>query len=371
MLSWARETAGFSREEAARKIGASLPRLVAWEEGTAHPTIRQARLLGGAYHRPAAFFYLAEPPEPPPDLPDFRRLAGTEPSRNPGFAHEIRRARYRRQVALDVASVQGEQPVEFRLSLSMQDDPAASGRKLRNALAISSTTQQAWRDSYKALASWTRAAEQVGALVFQFGRIDIEVARGFSIVDRPLPAVSLNAKDAPTARIFTLMHELTHLGLAEPGICDLHEGRPNFPIETYCNAVAAEALVPASEFLLQSELTGAPGGDGWSDSDIKTLARRFSVSREVILRRLLELGKASQSYYRKKRAELLEEYKQIEPSGGFILYHKKVIRDNGPAFTTLVLNAYYEQSISAVDLSRYLGGLHLTHLSAIEQELFA
>jgi Zn-dependent peptidase ImmA (M78 family) len=253
----------------------------------------------------------------------------------------------------------------------MRADPTTSGAKLREALGISPEEQYAWGDAYEALASWTRAAEGIGALVFQFGRIDVGIARGFSIVERPLPAVSLNAKDAPTARVFTLMHELAHLALAQPGICDLHEGKPDFPIESYCNAVAAEALVPAADFLAQKEVMGVASPVGWSDGDIKHLARRFSVSREVILRRLLELGKTTQSFYRKMRAELLEEYKQIQSTGGFLLYHKKIIRDNGPAFTSLILNAYYQQAISAVDLSRYLGGLHLSHLGTIEQELLA
>jgi Zn-dependent peptidase ImmA (M78 family) len=100
------------------------------------------------------------------------------------------------------------------------------------------------------------------------------------------------------------------------------------------------------------------------------LANRFKVSREVILRRLLSLGKTTPAFYREKRAEFEEEYEQIrQRKGGFIKYSKKVIRDNGTAYTSLLLDAYQQQAITAIDLSRYLGDIKLNHLDNIRNEL--
>ena len=73
-LVWARQQAGLDVVEAARRVGITTDRLQAWERGESLPTVRQARLLGKAYHRPAAFFYLAQLPTIPRQLTDFRRL---------------------------------------------------------------------------------------------------------------------------------------------------------------------------------------------------------------------------------------------------------------------------------------------------------
>ena len=71
--------------------------------------------------------------------------------------------------------------------------------------------------------------------------------RGFCIAQKPLPVIVVNPKDSPYGRIFTIMHELVHIGLGKSVIqnTELREDRPpDNPIEVFCNEVAAEVLVP-------------------------------------------------------------------------------------------------------------------------------
>ena len=58
--------------------------------------------------------------------------------------------------------------------------------------------------------------------------------------------------------------------------------------EIFCNAVAGELLVPAQalRIILREHQFLAP----YSVNDIQKIANRFSVSREVIIRRLLDMG---------------------------------------------------------------------------------
>jgi Zn-dependent peptidase ImmA (M78 family) len=42
------------------------------------------------------------------------------------------------------------------------------------------------------------------------GDIALEEMRGFTLAERRLPVIVLNAEDAPRERICTLMRELTH-----------------------------------------------------------------------------------------------------------------------------------------------------------------
>jgi len=62
LLIWARESAGFTKEDAANKLRIKLQRLEDWEAGASRPTIKQLRKLGQLYKRPIAVFYLDEKP---------------------------------------------------------------------------------------------------------------------------------------------------------------------------------------------------------------------------------------------------------------------------------------------------------------------
>ncbi len=50
--------------------------------------------------------------------------------------------------------------------------------------------------------------------------------------------------DSAGARSFTLLHELAHLWLREPGVS---AGDPTDPVEVYCNRVASSFLLPQNE----------------------------------------------------------------------------------------------------------------------------
>lgn len=367
LLKWARETAGLSIEAAAAKAGVTPMQLSRWESEEAQPTVRQARLLAKAYHKPVPFFMLSEPPASRTGLSDFRRPSPRTADKSPALLTAISRALFRREVALDLASEPGEAFPSFSLSASADSNPYDVGARIREHLGIGDSEQLGWRDEYSALRGWIRAAEDHGVLVFQFSSVDTDEARGFSIYDPLLPTISLNAKDVPQARSFTLLHELCHIAMQQAGICDLHENGGADRIEVFCNAAAGEALVPRHLLLAQPEVENNWGEEEWDDRIILRLSHRFKVSREVVLRRLLILGRTSQEFYQRKRNE--QASKVLRTGGGYIEIPKKVVRDNGIAFTALVLDAYHRNAITGIAVSRYLGSVRLVHLDAIEHEV--
>ena len=77
LLKWARESARFDLESAAKKLGVPAQRLDAWERGELRPTMNQLRKLANTYKRPIAVFYLPEPPTEFQALRDFRVLAAS------------------------------------------------------------------------------------------------------------------------------------------------------------------------------------------------------------------------------------------------------------------------------------------------------
>ena len=200
--------------------------------------------------------------------------------------------------------------------------------------------------------------------------------RGFSISEQVAPIIVLNGQDMPRGKIFTLLHEFGHLVLQNTGICDLHESRrvvtDEDRVEVYANHVAGAVLIPQSMLLQEHLVATNSSRREWLDDDILSLAEKYAVSQEAMLRRLVVIGRASLDFYQAKREEFLRIYaerRKNKPQGA-PPYHRLVIRDNGIPYTQLVLRSYYERRITACDVSDYLD-INLKHLNNIEREVFS
>lgn len=374
VLVWARQTAGYDINEAAHKIGVKPEKLQAWEAGEDKPNMRQLRDIARVYKRPSALFFRSTTPIEPPKIPDFRLLPDADLRYTPRLLYEIRRAFERRTIALDLTAQMGDKPINFPLQASISESPVDLAYLIREVLGITLEIQYSWKDHYTALRSWISAVESLGVLVFHIKNVELKHIRGFSISERPFPVVGINSKDSPRGRIFTLLHELSHIALQNGGLCDLHEleSDNDESIETYCNRVAGEVLVPKTALLREDTVINNTGKTVWEDWQLKQLANRYMVSQEVVLRRLLTFSKTTRQFYNQKHEEYEEIYqRERAESGGRVPYYRLILRDNGPAFTSLVLSAYQNEAISSRDLSNFLGGIKLDHVEKIEHALMS
>lgn len=380
LLIWARESARLSVEQAAQKASVKPPSLAAWERGESQPTIGQLRKLGRVYKRPLAVFYLSKAPKTFQAMQDFRRLpkemAGAQ---SPELAFEVRRARYRREIALDLHEELLGSPPAFKAKASIEEDPEAVGLRLREFLGTTRDQQGDWKNNYEALNGWRAALERHGVLVFQGSDVDLAEMRGFSISETPLPVVVVNLKDVPLARVFSMLHEAAHLMLREGGLCDLVEEQSSAAlrrIEVFCNRVAGATLMPKTWVLEEPEVQEHKG-EAWPDEVIASLAHRYRVSREVVVRRLLILGRTTESFYRKKREALQAEFEAQQKEAlqkkalglapkGFVTPDRIAVSTAGPFFVRLVLNSYHQEKITSNDLSSFLE-VRLKHIPKIER----
>src|SRR5664279_4421353 len=74
LISWARERARSDVEDLTRRF----PRIHEWETGEVLPTLRQLEEFARVTRAPVGFLFLAEPPEEPIPLPDFRTIGDAE-----------------------------------------------------------------------------------------------------------------------------------------------------------------------------------------------------------------------------------------------------------------------------------------------------
>ena len=90
VLRWARERAGYSVEDVARRMKKDSSDIDAWETGADAPTYIQLETLAyDIYKRPLAIFYFPEPPQEEQPQRRFRSLPAEE-YRHPGARHPLR-----------------------------------------------------------------------------------------------------------------------------------------------------------------------------------------------------------------------------------------------------------------------------------------
>jgi len=368
ILSWARKTAGYSDAAAAAKKLAVKPEQVqAWEDGMLRPTIVQLRRMGKVYKRPLAVLLLPEPPKDFMPLREFRRMNGNaDLSWSPTLQAEFKRAHTQREVVLEIAEVSPSSIVisksDFKIKSTMSAEDA--GSHIRQLIGIDQWDSSIRGDPRLALRAAVTAVEQLGVLILQTRGVSIKEMRGFSISDWPYPVIALNGSDWPRPRLFTLIHELTHLALNAGGICDLHETskQSNLEqdrVERYCNEVAGAALMPAAALLANRIVASRPK---WDLDLLGDICGGFSTSSEALLLRLIDLGNAGWDDYRRLKPQLdalyedarkREKARQKAQKSGPSFYVVKA-RDLGHNYVIGVLDAFQSRAISSYDVADYL-----------------
>ncbi|MDE2994605.1 MAG: XRE family transcriptional regulator, partial [Chloroflexota bacterium] len=322
VLRWARERAGISPEELARKIQVKPERVVEWEK-SGRISIAQTDNLARSTHTPLGFLYLTEPPTDQLSIPDFRtrRQSGEPPS--PDLLETVESMQRRQSWMRDELIAEGAEPLDFIGAWRADDAPQEVARAMRDAFRFGdhkASGKFAWASTLRRLRD---QAEHAGVLVVvnsvvgnnTHRRLDPMEFQGFALVDEYAPLVFVNGADFKAAQMFTLAHELAHLLVGETGVSLLQDFTPpNHATEQFCSQTAAEFLVPESElqhFWPTIEKEPDP---------YQAIAQRFKVSLLVAAHRTLDLDlidrNAFADFYQKYRDQRWHKEKNSEQSGG-------------------------------------------------------
>jgi Zn-dependent peptidase ImmA (M78 family) len=189
--------------------------------------------------------------------------------------------------------------------------------------------------------------------------------QGFAIADPLAPFIFINTEDWAASQLFTLVHELAHLWIAESGVsCEIHSDLQDEvdldPVERFCNQVAAIALMPKA---YMDQLPSEVFGDA---QEVFSQAKSLGVSSFAFLIRARQLDLVSANRYQrlKKEAEAAfrefveKEDKKIKTSeekrGGPDAHRIRAYR-NGLSFSRLVMDAFRGGLIPPTLASRLLG----------------
>ena len=169
--------------------------------------------------------------------------------------------------------------------------------------------------------------------------------------------------DRYPAKTFSIIHELVHLIKRSSAICnDMTDSFSDHAEEVFCNAVAGEVLVPCINLRRQ---LGAYTSTEIDLDVISSLADKFSVSKEVICRRLLDTGKISQQSYSQLIASIkmqfendrraAQEYRKLTGQRIPRNISREAIDQTSSTLCRTFFHGYREGFFDKQDISRYLG----------------
>lgn len=381
VLKWARESARMTEETAAAKVSVKVDRLKEWEAGTSQPTIKQAQKLAKAYKRPFALFFLPEIPRDFQPLQDFRK-SGSKPLTTSSI-FIIREIQQKQAWISDVYSENQEEKLDFVGRFSIEDDPQSVAKDILDTLKINPALYK----TDNPIKEWIDAAESNGIFVSRTSfihsrlKLDSEELQGFAIADAHAPFVFVNSDDWNAPQLFTLVHELAHIWIAETGISnevepDLKQKDKFHPVELFCNEVAANALMP-KEIILNFDSASFN-----NSKDVFKVAKPLGVSSFALLVRALNLNIISLPIYQKlkkqadidfaeylkKEAEKKAKQKEKDKQGGPNYFLLQLNR-NSRLFTQTVLDAFRGGFIEPTLASNLLN-VQVNKFSKLESQLY-
>jgi len=368
ILTWARETAGLSLEDAARTIGLKEARgesgavRLGGIEATGDVSRPLLVKMAKAYRRPLLVFYLSHPPKTGDRGQDFRTLRG-EDRYNPELDALIRDIKGRQGLVRSILEDEDADALAFVGSATMELPAPVLARRMAETIAFSLNDYRAERTGDGAFTYLRGQIEAARVFVLLLGNlgsyhtnIPLEVFRGFAVADPLAPMIVINDQDAKTAWSFTALHELVHLWLGSTGVSG---GDPTVHIEQYCNDVAGEMLLPTAE------LNEFPKTETFERcaSAISTFAEERRVSRSMVAYKLYRSGRVNRAtwqaltaHFRKQWLETKQRHaeKQREAEGGPSYYVVRRYRV-GDALLGLMRRALDDGAITYTKAGKVLG----------------
>ena len=371
-LVWARKTAGYkTARDAAEKISWLKDKeknLRQWESGE-KISLSNAKKLAKSYHRSVPFFYLPldiakeDEHKEPIRIKDFRK----DDVLGPKAIRFLRDVRSRQEWASTWLMESQSRRPDWLGTIQISRGANVCANFLRDRI---------WTkpDRPSNLNNWIEQAEEnLGVLVMQSRPThrSYHVEESFSgcaLLDKWAPVVALNYKQNEGRRLFTLLHELAHLCIGQEGISNIEfrieDSAASDPVETFCDKVAAETLMPESIF---RESWTAQGGD------IDRQVARFGASHSACIVRAARLGlmdgnianqKLRQIKAARSKAKEASQGKQGEAASISRHPHAEAISRCGSKLSRHILESYNTGAITAVEVSD-LFDVNLKHLADI------
>lgn len=341
LVVWARERAGLSEEDLAKKMSVSPERLDDWQTGKASLTIREMEKLAQKTYTPLGYLFASKAPEETLPIADFRTFGDHDLTRRKPSGALLttlytmqRRQNWFRDYLMGI----GADPVPLVGRCDKKQGVREVVATLRAVYGVDEKTGlgEDYPNKDTAISKLIVATAELGVLVMRNGVVgnnarrplDVKEFRGFALCDRYAPLIFINGRDARAAQIFTLAHELAHLCIEESGVSNLDAKTLDRAdaTEKFCNRVATELLLPRASFLRHWKKNAELEPEG----RIRRIAESFKVSTHAAARRALDEKLISRreywEFYEREEAECKRD-KSAWGGGDFYATQKYRVSD--------------------------------------------
>jgi Zn-dependent peptidase ImmA (M78 family)/transcriptional regulator with XRE-family HTH domain len=343
LIEWARRNSGCETDRIASRLRLTPEEYMAVERGERSLTLAQLRSFADLVKRPLATFYLASSPPDVVKPHDYRSSTGR-------IGREAMLSFRKAERVQESSRIPFKQDSSlFTLRPSLNLPPARLAARAREAIGLTDERQAEFRSG--GFSDWLVMTLQSLGVHVLFHAYPTEEAKAYTLPGEP-PVIVINRRDYATSQLFSLLHELCHLLLRKPGMCDAIGPGGGSSIERYCNQFAASFLIPTD--WLSASLSHIDIDALEEDDVLARLASVFSTSRDVVVIKLIELGYLEQDAYQRYRWRRQSE-QTLRRQGGRTSIKANALRDNGGLFVAEVADAYAANEVGVVEAAELLG----------------
>jgi Zn-dependent peptidase ImmA (M78 family) len=241
----------------------------------------------------------------------------------------------------------------------ISDDVHKLSEEFRNKFSLEGLPKEVNIKTDKMFFNYLREKiESFGVLVFRKS-FPLEDGRAFCFVDKEPYIITLNSQDGDLdfygSKIFSLVHEFAHILLRDDSVENnsfFHKKK-----EQFCNAFAANFLVPNEIFKNQIENISIGSDIDVINKLVVKLTNKFFVSRPVILRKLLDLNLISSNLYQDILEKWEEKYKEKSKKkfAKSLPPEVSALNNNGRLFSEFIINAENANLLTKNDAANLLG----------------
>lgn len=292
--------------------------LLSWRNGEKVPTYNQIEKVSKATGVPFGYFFLQKPPEEDLTLVEYRTIDSVElhnPSRDlVDTMHDMDLIQeWMRSRLLD----DGVAPLNYVGAQKNQKKINEFAAFVCELLHLNTEWFRQSKNTSESFRIVRRAISDAGVMVMMSGIVknnthrvlETNEFRAFTIVDNYAPLIFINSNDSWNGKLFSLLHEFAHVCIGESSLYNdrYTDGTAVREVETMCNAVAAEVMVPQNTFLaewtrLRKDMDCA--------QTIISLSREFKCGITVIARKALDNGYIDVPTYKGYAQQAVEQYCQ-------------------------------------------------------------
>ena len=290
LLNWAVTRSGKSVDDLEKNK--AICGIRKWLAGESQPTLRQLEAFANATYTPFGHLLLSQPPEDLMRIPYFRTQGQNVSGPSMNLRDTIQIVEQRQYWMREQMVTNGHERLTFVGSAEPDDSTIEVAHTMRNELGLPEKwpdNLNTWKDVREDLTDKMEASSvfvTINGIVGNNTRRQLQVDefRGFVLVDDYAPFVFVNGRDAMSAQMFTLAHELAHVWMGESATFNLHKLDPaDNAVEQACNKIAAEFLVPEEKMhQLWDKFSNKPNPS-------RLISRHFKVSPLVVFRKALDM----------------------------------------------------------------------------------